>query len=553
MTGLASAAAACGVHADKKNGNVKKDHRPNIVIVFSDEMTLKHLSCYGGEYHTPHIDALAAGGMRFTRAYSAGSMCTPARYGMLTGQYPGRCATESFRNRYPDNESCMISWNSRIDKNTPNFGRVLSKAGYTTAFVGKDHNMLHDSMPAKPDLDPSADITSPAVQKALQKHQKEFVEAIKRVYGFDYAASVTDNFDQQHFAALKYHNIPWITKGAVDFLEQQQAKSNPFLLYVAPTGIHGPHHGQSIHRDIRYTPEGFDPAVADYAPDYKALTNQIDPLSSGKQHHLAGIAEIDHLVGVLQDKIKDMGEEENTLFMFLPDHNVEPGKTSCYEHGFHIPLVMRWPRKIKAGSISHSLVQTVDMFPTFAKLAGTAMPEGKVFDGASMEPIFDSPQKSIREQVYLESGMIRAISNGRYKYVAFRPQQKYINKMENNKVAFAYSGLGLQIRGHSQVSAACYPGYFDQNQLYDLQNDPYEQNNIYNEKSHGTIKKRLKQRLEQKLKTFRNTFSLEDIPYMETKAYRDKAAKTRAKGILDTHGYYKRDHDKIVWPPPDVN
>jgi arylsulfatase A-like enzyme len=546
LTGGLTATAALSSGCWKSDSSAGK--KPNVVLVFTDEMTLKHLSCYGGTIPTPNIDRLASEGVRFTKAYSAGAMCTPARLGVLTGQYPGRCSHPRFLKAFPVTEPYRIVWNNPIHSEASTIARVLSSAGYTTAYVGKDHN-LGPNKPDLPTLDANLPLTDPKVEETLQQSQKAWQEAIRQQYGFDYAASVTTNMDAQYFEALKYHNIPWITKGAVDFLESQKGSEKPFFLYVAPTGVHGPHHGQSIRRDFRYTPQGYVPDVTQYAPDYEALNAKIKDWPSGKQHHYAAMQDMDHQVGVLMNKLEEIGEEENTLFVFMCDHNVEPGKTSCMERGFHIPMLMRWPRKIKAGAVSSSLVQSVDILPTLASLAGASLPEGVPFDGTDASRLFDNPKATVREYVYLESGFDRAVSDGRYKYIARRLPEKYIEKMKNGDVEYAFTGLGAPARGHSQLSATFYPGYLDQNQVYDVKKDPYEQNNLYGKPEVDQVTSRLKKVLQQKLATFRHPYDLSDIPYLESDHYKQLAKKTRARGVDDSKGYYKRDHDKIVWPP----
>ena len=113
--------------------------RPNIVIMFTDELEMNDIGAYGGDIPTPNIDKLASQGLRFTRAYTPSSMCTPARFAFLTGKYPGRCTAPTFLKSNPIDQPYSIAWNTWITQDLMTLPRLLSQNGYITGMAGKWH------------------------------------------------------------------------------------------------------------------------------------------------------------------------------------------------------------------------------------------------------------------------------------------------------------------------------------------------------------------------------------------------------------------------------
>jgi len=162
---------------------------PNIVVIFSDELDPSYLGCYGGSFPTPNLDQLAVEGMQFTRAYSAASMCTPSRYGLLTGQYPGRCTHPYFLNSLPADEPCSIAWNTYIDSTVQTIARQLSKNGYRTGMAGKWHLGNLSGEITFSEVERDADPALPEIREKLQLFQKLVSDRVKNDAGFDDAAS----------------------------------------------------------------------------------------------------------------------------------------------------------------------------------------------------------------------------------------------------------------------------------------------------------------------------------------------------------------------------
>lgn len=538
---LASFLANCQQETSKN-----AQERPNIILMFTDELQFSDIGAYGGEIPTPAIDQLAREGIKFTRAYTTASMCTPSRFSVLTGLYPGRCQAASFFVANPQSQPYNIAWNTWITADLQTLPKVLSENGYVTGMAGKWHvGDLPDSIHL-PKLDPDEQLDDPQVEEKLQARQTAYEKQVKSDAGFDYTASVLwGNFDNHPIKALQFHNFPWITKGAVDFLEQQKSSDKPFFLYLTPTAIHGPNHVADLDKDKTYTPEGPKPDVLQYNIDENKLKQDLEKVLPHVGHRYAGISQIDHQLSLVRKKLQDIGEEKNTIIIFMSDHNIEPGKATSYEKGIHIPLIIYWPG-ITQGRESSAIVSSIDILPTLFEAVGIGVKGPVAFDGQSFMKVIKGAQDIGRKYVYSENGYTRSISDGKYKYIALRYPHSLVQDMQENKLDHAPSYVGRWPQPHSAIAIQSYPGYFDQNQLYDLETDPYEQHNIYREQPEIALT--LKNALKDHLQKFTHPFDLTDIDYLESEAYKAKYAKNKAWDLANIP-WLSRDHGNINWPP----
>ena len=522
---------------------------PNVVVLFSDELSPDFLSCYGGDISTPNLDKLAAEGMRFTNAFTAAPMCTPSRFAVLTGTYPGRCSHPTFLEEYPYDQPYSVAWNTFIDASIPTMARRLSENGYITGATGKWHvgDLSDESL--FPSLDVDADPADPDVDEQLREHQAAVCAQVKADAGFDQAINMSwDNFDTFPVKKLQYHNFPWINQGAVQFLEQAKDVGKPFFLYAATTAVHGPAHQAMFNYDLSYTFGGHDPDVLNYMPPVKEIQQRLENAPSWESHKLAGMACLDHHVGLVMETLEQLGVADNTLVIFIADHNVEPGKATAYHKGNHVPMLIKWPKHVQPGSVADALVQSTDLAPTLYQAAGISVQDP--LDGQSLLPLLSDPSTRVHELIYLESGYTRALTDGRYKYIAFRPPQPALNEMKTGTTRYAPNHLNVFKQAHSQIALEHYPHYFDADQLYDLENDPYEQNNVANDPAYAEVLQRLKDELARRLTTFKHPFEIEADDFMTTETYDNLAANTRAIGT-DFIEWLPRDHGKIVWPPEE--
>lgn len=524
--------------------------KPNILIFFSDELAPEYLSCYGGEIPTPHLDQLASQGIRFDRAYTAASMCTPSRFSLMTGQYPGRCQHPQFMLDYPKDQPYSIAWNVHLTNGSVTIAKLLAEQGYHTGMAGKWHIGTFEQAGIRPAFTENESLEDPATQQKLKDYQKAVKQKISQEGGFQVVNSALwGNFDAFPHPDLKFHNFPWITKGAIDFLEQQKNAQDPFFLYVATTAVHGPSHHDALDKDVTQTPEGKINEAAQYQPNIDSLKAEIQNIPGPDKHKYAGMAYLDHHVGTVLKKLAEIGKSDNTIILFMADHNVEPGKATTYEKGIHIPMIVSWPG-VTSGAQSSSFIQTIDVLPTLAALAGAELPQDHQIDGMNMVELFEAPSRLIRQHVYTEAGYTRAINDGKYKYVAFKYPQFMIEQMQAGEIDYAPNQLGMYKQAHSSIAIEAYPAYFAPDQLYDLENDPYEQNNLVQNPEYQAELERMQEALDAQLKAFDHPYDMNTDPFRQTSKYQQLVEKTKALGT-DYIPWLRSHHGGIVWPPND--
>lgn len=520
----------------------------NFVLIYTDELQFSDLGCYGGAFPSPYIDQLAREGMLFRSAYVAASMCTPSRYSVLTGQFPGRCSAPSFMEENPVEDPCNIAWNSWITGDKETLARVLGRNGYVTGMAGKWHVGRIPDHVVQPGFDPGDDPAEPEVQLKLEEQQRIYQRMVREQAGFDYAYSVVwSNYDGHPVEALQFHNFPWMTGGAVRFLEEQRNSRSPFFLYFTPTAIHGPNHVKDLERDVTLTPEGRDPEILRYQLDVDAIKAGMEDVPGGQKHRYAGIAQTDHAVGVILKKLEELGMADRTVVVFISDHNIEPGKATSYEKGIHVPMIVRVPG-ITSGQATGALVQNIDIYPTLLEAAAIALPEEYTLDGQSFWDVLEDPRSDGRKHVFSENGYTRSVSDGKFKYIALRYPRNMVEQMEQGKLDHVPSYVGAWPQAHSAIAMNCYPNYFDQDQLYNLEKDPYELNNLFATMIGSEELVRLKQALGDHLSGFAHPFPLDPVPFLETPAY-DDLVKKNLSYDLSAIPWLSRDHGMIRWPP----
>lgn len=540
------AVVSTGCISEKKQQEA--DHRLNFIIIYTDELQFSDLGCYGGRIPTPHIDQLAAEGLMFTRAYTAASMCTPSRYSVLTGQFPGRCTADSFLEDNPVTEPYNIAWNTWVTEDKITLARTLGTHGFVTGMAGKWHIGHVPAGTVLPQFDRDELPEDEVTNLKLKEQQQIYRSLVQTLGGFDEAHSVVwSNYDNHQVEALRFHNFPWMAKGALDFLESRKGQEAPFFLYFATTAVHGPNHVADLDRDVTFTPAGMDPSVLSYQLNVDSLRQILSETKGGQRHRHAGMAQTDHVVGLVRKKLKEIGEEGRTVIIFMADHNIEPGKATSFEKGIHVPLIVYWPG-ITRGETTDALVQNIDLYPTLLEAAGIPVPEGHTLDGISMMPVIRDPETTGKEFIFAENGYTRAVLNDRYKYIALRYPRSLVDRMTSGATDHVPSYVRAWPQAHSAIAMNSYPHYFDQDQLYDLQSDPYELENIYPSMADSDVVISLMSALNSHLKSFGHPFSLDPIPFMQSEEYLGLARKNLAFDIY-TIPWLSRDHGAIQWPP----
>ncbi|KPL11026.1 MAG: hypothetical protein AMS26_20900, partial [Bacteroides sp. SM23_62] len=436
---------ACGPDAEKKEyGEI-----PNFIVIYTDEMQFSDLGCYGGAIPTPNFDSLASEGILFSNAYTTASMCTPSRYSIITGQFPGRCSAPSFAQENPADQPYNIAWNSWITADKKTLPRVLSGNGFVTGMAGKWHIGRVPEETVLPEFLPDEALDNPETEAQLVEQQAVYQELVQRLGGFDEAASVVwGNYDGHRLKALNFHKFPWMVKGALTFIEKHREGDKPFFLYFAPTAVHGPNHVADLLKDVSYTPGGRDTTLPGLKIDIPALQEQLSQVDPKTRHRYAGMAQTDHAVGLIRKKLAESGLADNTVIIYMADHNIEPGKATSYEKGIHVPMIIYWPGRT-SGSTSKALVQNTDIYPTILEAAGIELPKDHMLDGVSMLPIISDPDQSTRDFVFSENGYTRSVSDGTYKYIALRYPEMLIEKMESGDIDYVPSYVRVWPQAHS--------------------------------------------------------------------------------------------------------
>jgi arylsulfatase A-like enzyme len=342
--------------------------RPNIVLIFADDLGWRDVGYNGSDFfETPQIDRMAKEGMVFHNAYAAAGNCAPSRACLLSGNYTPRHHVYAVgsTDRGPKASQRLIPIPNRngLSKENITLADALKAAGYKTGHFGKWHLAGKGG-------------------------------ALPREQGFDVSF---DSFGEGELAEGSEGNkkgpptdpkgVFTLTRKAIQFIDAN--KDAPFFCYVAHHAIHTPLQGR---------------------PETLAKFEAKKP---GAQHSNAMYAactyDLDASVGMLLQKLKDLGLDNNTLVVFTSDNGAlqtssqEPlrgSKGGYYEGGIREPFVARWPGVIKSGSESPVPIINVDLFPTFLAVAGASTPAGKVLDGENLLPLFRAQGELRREAIF---------------------------------------------------------------------------------------------------------------------------------------------------------
>lgn len=462
-------------------GTVARGERPNIIMFLIDDQNPSSIAAFGGDTYTPNLDRMAEEGMKFTRAYVSSSVCTPSRYSFLTGRFAGNSYSKLYAEAVGGKENQGLpNFNVALERDNMNVGNVLREAGYTTGFVGKFHLASKLDFPefykGKDRWIEIPKDANPGSESSAQFEQNErWMRRYLKTLGFSWVKNV---YPENVRAPYSMHNPEWTTAAALEFIAAN--KDGPFYLHLCSTLLHGPDRSWRKSMDhplitgvgqVKSLPEVMTPR----AELLKTITEKgFDPNS-----HVAGEAWIDDSLGAIFRKLRELGIDDNTLVIFAPDHGRD-GKAAVFSHGScQVPMIMRWPKGIAAGQVCDELVQNIDLVPTFFELGKAKVPDAYRIDGQSLTPLFSNgTARDWRDHLYLEMGAARATVTKDWSYIAVRYTNEQIAVIkkaapQNLPRAMAYIGrLGIGVRGADR------PGFFDQDQLYDLKRDPKEMTNL---------------------------------------------------------------------------
>ena len=535
MGGLAAAAATSRMgHAASG-----RDRQPNIIFIYADDLDFDELSVYdhtdfpchtgawkAGHYKgnpwaayrdtrmlTPHIQSIADDGATLDRFYVSTSICCPSRYSLLTGRFASR--SPGFCRRYEPGTHANIGWGTPIDADETNVAKELKKQGYATGMVGKWHNGGPRSGKVR-GVPADADPTDAKVARKVRKAYENIVSHIRDNMGFDFVERIY-NGNKEGIGlpeALRVHNLEWITEGALKFIDQNHR--DPFFLYMPLTVPHAQYSPNWLNADPKATPAGMLDKAPDVQPSRESIFERLK--KAGIHRRNAPATWIDDSVGAILGKLQDLGLSENTMVVFASDHQSR-GKYACYE-GARVPCVIRWPGHIPAGSRTDALCANLDMAATCIEMAGGTPPADMNRDGRSLLPLLTEGEtpSDWRDALLLEVSNIRAVVTNRWKYIANRPPEEMMKKMEaearrlksTDKLRrVGWSGRENWMEQQPGVAYAnnrWFADYFDRDQLYALHADVFEQNNLAGRDRHADVLEDMKNRLSELLKPLPHTF-----------------------------------------------
>ncbi len=436
-----------------------KSAEPNIVVILADDMGYGDPGAYNpsSKIPTPNIDRLAKQGMRFTDAHAAGTWCVPSRYGLLTGRYPMRTS---------------LNWTeeSVIDSGRTTIASLLKEEGYQTGMVGKWHqgfgniSALKESgytidveggpadhgfdyyygIPASLDIPPyfyieNNQVVEPPADSVAASQTPDATTSIQGA--FWRAGKAAPNFEHGEV-------LPRFRDKAISFVEESQRneEGQPFFLYMA---LASPHTPWLPSEEFRGSSE------AGMYGDF--------------------VVQTDSIIGQIMQKLDELKVKDNTLVVFTSDNGpvwfapdrekfghkataeLRGMKTDAWEGGHRVPFIARWPGKINAGSISNALIGFTDLLATFGEITGHQLAGTSQIDSESMLPILLGRKDSVRSSLLIEDGAVR---KGPWKLI------------------FDY-GMGGVHRNYRPASDSSIQEA--EGELYNLNNDRSEQNNLYEE------------------------------------------------------------------------
>lgn len=423
------------------------DKRPNFLIMFTDDQRYDTLSVVQQEqkgqgrfpwFTTPNIDRIASQGMRFRNAFVVNSLCAPSRANFLTGRYSHYNGVVNNHTPFPPENASHAS--------------LLRAAGYTTAYFGKWHC---DNQRERPGFE----------------HYASFVGQGKYID----CPIVVDGKDTP--------TTGWIddvtTDRAIEFLKKQKESSKPFDMVVGFKSPHGPR-TPADRAKMRFAGESIRPVpnLDDSTPyrDKPEAPNR--PAKRGSEAVLSYfrcISSIDDCVGRILEALDQNGLAENTFVVFASDNGYFFGehglsdKRAAYEESLRIPLVVRFPKRIKAGSLCDADVLNIDYTPTILDLAGVKIPDN--IQGRSWARLFDGKNDGWRDGFF-------------YEYF-------YENRFKTPTIV-AYRTPAAKL--------IVYPGHKNWTELFDLKNDPFEMKNLAGQTQSDSLEKSMQESLEKEKK-----------------------------------------------------
>jgi arylsulfatase A-like enzyme len=452
-TAVLAAPAFTGSFSLAASTNTK---RPNILFFLGEGMRADEMSAAGNPIiETPHFDRIMREGMNFSNAFVVNALCLPARATAMTGMYSHATG-------------CIDNRDRRIPSNIPILSDLLSQAGYEVAFVGKSH-----------------------VGGALRDHYWDYY------FGFNgqsnyYHPTLTEGISGKFGPDRVYDGYvdDIMTDHAVKWLSGKHEK--PVCLFFWPYAPHSsfyrPRKLLDLYNGVKIPkPATFDDDLKGYPGKPKAFVNaenKIGTTEVGKdtprsleelvKDHYAGVVATDINLGRIMDVLEKQGVLDDTAIILTSDHGFFLGEWRCYdkrlmhEPSIRVPLAIRYPKMVTAGLKTDKMALNTDMVPTILDLAGVAIPAG--VQGKSLVPFLQGKPPADWRKDWL------------YEYYEY-PEYEHVAPHR-----------GIRTERYKLIHYYLDPEEFE---LYDLQNDPGERNNLYSNPQYAPLVRQLRSRLEE--------------------------------------------------------
>ncbi|MFE5318335.1 sulfatase [Paenibacillus sp. NPDC056579] len=375
--------------------------KPNIIFILIDDMGWTDLGCYGSTfYETPHLDALAAEGVRFTEAYAACPVCSPTRASIMTGKYPATLGVTNWIGGKAQGKLIDSPYVNHLSLEEKSIATALNEGGYRTWHVGKWHLGGREYYPDKHGFDVN-------------------------IAGCDWGAPKNGYFSPYGIETLEEgpegeYLTDRLTDEAIRLIRQNDG--SPFFLNLWHYAVHTPiqaHPDLSRRFAAKAREQGLDETES-------VVQGELFPCEHKKHLHVqrrivqsdpvyaAMVHNLDANVGRLLEALKETGQDENTVIIFTSDNGglstaegsptsnrpLHEGKGWMYEGGVREPFIVKWPGVNKPGTVCDIPVTSPDLYPTLLDIAGLApLPEQHV-DGCSLVPLLQGEGSLEREAIY---------------------------------------------------------------------------------------------------------------------------------------------------------
>ncbi|MBI5761239.1 MAG: sulfatase-like hydrolase/transferase [Planctomycetales bacterium] len=387
--------------------------KPNILLIVSDDQGWPDLGCIGTKpLRTPHLDRLAAEGVRGTSFYVTWPACTPSRGSLLTGRYPQRNGLYdmirndlvNFGHRYTAEEYAVSpEMTLGLDPRERTLGDVLRGAGYRTGMVGKwDMGQARRYLPLQRGFDFFYGHGNNGID--YYTHERYGVHSM-------FAGNARTEADKGTYATDLFR------REALRFI--RDGKETPWFLYLA---FNAPHGASSFASD---------------QPDEKAHTGVQAPekyvapyrgqvASERLAQYCGAVTCMDDAIGEILAHLRQTGQAENTLVVFFSDNGgsgnggnapLRGQKSTMWEGGLRVPFIAWWPNKIPAGKITDEFLTSLEILPTFASVAGAKLPKDVPLDGFDLLAVLRGEQSSPRTEMFWQRRGDKAARVGQWKWV----------------------------------------------------------------------------------------------------------------------------------------